>query len=301
MQKARNSFYGENDKREYVIECEKRFERSLDLAIERVISQNNKIITLSGPTCSRKTTTAKKLISEFEERGKCVHVISIDDFYYDKAFLEKIAKEENKPLDLDSPTTIDLPELSRVIEEIFVGDVVEVPVFDFQLSRRTGMRKFDPDDRDVFIFEGIQAVYFEVTRLFGAHPYSSLFVYLCDDIEIDSFLFDKNEVRFFRRLVRDYNFRGASPSFTFELWRSVRENEDKNIIPFYDDCTALINSTMPYELGMLKPYVVPLLSSIEKGSPYYDYAQKMIKRFEHIEEISKDYIPEVSLYHEFLG
>jgi 4-hydroxy-3-methylbut-2-en-1-yl diphosphate synthase IspG/GcpE len=68
MQKARNSFYGENDKREYVIECEKRFERSLDLAIERVISQNNKIITLSGPTCSGKTTTAKKLISEFEER-----------------------------------------------------------------------------------------------------------------------------------------------------------------------------------------------------------------------------------------
>ncbi len=301
MQKARNSFFGESDKKAYVTECEKNFERLLDIAVEKVINQNDKIITLSGPTCSGKTTTAKKLISEFEERGKKVHVISIDDFYYDRRILEEMAKRENRPLDLDSASSIDLKELERAIEEIFVGDVVTIPTFDFEESRRVGYRRFDPDDRDVFIFEGIQAVYPEVTRLFGSHPYSSLFVYLYDDLETDSYIFDKNDVRFFRRLVRDYNFRGASPEFTFELWRSVRENEERNIIPFYDDCTAFLNSTMPYELGMLKPYVVPLLSSIESNSPYFDYAQEMIKRFEHIEEISKEYIPEISLYHEFLG
>lgn len=301
MQKARNSFFGESDKKAYVMECEKTFERLLDVAVETVISQNNRIITLSGPTCSGKTTTAKKLVSEFEERGKKVHVISIDDFYLDRPILEEIARREKKPLDLDSASSIDLVELKRVIEDILNADSVKVPVFDFKLARRVDYRRFALDDRDVFIFEGIQAVYPEVTRLFGTHPYSSLFVYLYDDLETDSFVFDKNDVRFFRRLVRDYNFRGATPEFTFDFWRGVRENEEKNIIPFYDDCTALLNSTMPYELGMLKPYVVPLLASIESNSDHYDYAQKMIKRFEHIEEISKEYIPEISLYHEFLG
>lgn len=302
MKSARTSFLGEAEKKAYVMECEKSFEHSLDIAVERLLGEkDNKIITLSGPTCSGKTTTANKIVSEFEERGKRVHVISIDDFYYDRDVLVKRSEKSGTPLDFDSVSTIDLKELKRTIDEIFEGKTVLVPTFDFKSGKRTEMRKYELDERDVFVFEGIQAVYPEVTALFGDHPYLSVFVYVCEELCVGDQIFDKNEIRFFRRLVRDYNFRNADPEFTFKLWEGVRANEESYILPFFDDCTVLLNSLMPYELGMIKPYVVSLLAKIKADSPYYDYARRTMRRFEHIEEISREYIPQNSVYREFLG
>ena len=302
MLNARTTFCGEEDKRAYVAECEKNFERALDCAVEKIISaESNRIITLSGPSCSGKTTTANKIVSEFEERGKRVHVISIDDFYYDRDFLIKQAAKEGKELDFDSAATIDLSELERAIEAIFCEDTVKIPVFDFKTGKRTTEKKFVLDDKDIFVFEGIQAVYPEVTRLFKAHPYFSVFAYVCEDLKVGEYIFEKNTIRFFRRLVRDYNFRNAAPEFTFKLWESVRSNEERSILPFSDDCDILLNSLMPYEISMLKPYVIPLLSEISENSVYFAYASEMLKRFEDIEEISREYIPSISVYREFLG
>ena len=302
MLNARTYLCGEEDKKSYVTECEKRFEHSLDITVEKIISsENNRIITLSGPSCSGKTTTANKIVSEFEERGKRVHVISIDDFYYDRAYLVKQAEKEGKSLDFDSAATIDLSELERTIESIFCSDTVKIPVFDFKEGKRTSEREFILDDKDIFVFEGIQAVYPEVTRLFKAHPYISVFAYVCEDLKVGEYIFEKNTVRFFRRLVRDYNFRNAAPEFTFKIWESVRKNEEHSILPYKDDCELLLDSLMPYEINMLKPYLVPLLSEIREDSVHFGYASEMLKRLLDIEEISKEYIPSSSVYREFLG
>ena len=137
MLNARTSFSGEEDKRAYVAECEKKFEHALDCAVEKIISaESNRIITLSGPSCSGKTTTANKIVSEFEERGKRVHVISIDDFYYDRDYLIKQAEKNGTNLDFDSAETIDLDELEMTIESIFCEDSVKIPVFDFKSGKR---------------------------------------------------------------------------------------------------------------------------------------------------------------------
>ena len=302
MLNARTSFLGEEDKRAYVAECEKKFEHALDCAVEKIISaESNRIITLSGPSCSGKTTTANKIVSEFEERGKRVHVISIDDFYYDRDFLIKQAEKNGTSLDFDSADTIDLAELEKTIESIFCEDTVKIPVFDFKSGKRIKEKEFILDDKDIFVFEGIQAVYPEVTRLFKAHPYFSVFAYVCEDLKVGDYVFDKNTVRFFRRLVRDYNFRNATPEFTFKLWESVRQNEEHNILPFVDDCDVLLNSLMPYEINMLKPYLVPLLSEITESSVHFAYASEMLEKLEPLEEISREYIPSNSVYREFLG
>ena len=302
MLNARTSFSGEEDKRAYVAECEKKFEHALDCAVEKIISaESNRIITLSGPSCSGKTTTANKIVSEFEERGKRVHVISIDDFYYDRDYLIKQAEKNGTSLDFDSAETIDLDELEMTIESIFCEDSVKIPVFDFKSGKRIKEKEFILDDKDIFVFEGIQAVYPEVTRLFKAHPYFSVFAYVCEDLKVGDHIYEKNTVRFFRRLVRDYNFRNATPEFTFKLWESVRQNEERNILPFVDDCDVLLNSLMPYEINMLKPYLVPLLSEISESSVHFAYASEMLEKLEALETISREYIPSNSVYREFLG
>ena len=113
--------------------------------------------------------------------------------------------------------------------------------------------------------------------------------------------FDRTELRLLRRLVRDYNFRGASPVFTLELWESVRENEELHILPYMDTVDVRIDSTLAYELSALKPYLVPLLSSLPQGHSFRPEGERILDAISRIDEISKTYIPKTSVYREFLG
>ena len=103
-----------------------------------------------------------------------------------------------------------------------------------------------------------------------------------------------------RRIVRDYNFRGASPEYTFFLWENVRKNEDKNIFPYIGSCDVKIDSTIPYEINVLSQFLRPLLKTVEKSSKYYGIAAKIQEKIEGIEDIPSIYIPNGSLYYEFI-
>ena len=301
MKLARTSFNGENDKKAYVAECENDFEKRLDRAVFDIVSkENNRIIALSGPTCAGKTTTANKIVSEFKAMGRCVHTISIDDYYFDRDYLLSVATDE-KGIDFDSVNTIDLQALKNTVEEIFSEKTVFVPKFDFKSGKRTEMRRIDIDDGDIFMFEGIQAVYPEVTALLGKHSYVSVFISVLQPLQVGECTYQPEELRLLRRLVRDYNFRNASPEFTLKLWQNVRKNEEANIFPYADKCDVIIDSLMPYEINVLKPYIKPILRTIHPTSEYYEFATREVKKLAHVDYISKRYIPENSVYHEFLG
>ena len=300
MKKARTVFDGESDKREYVALCEAEYEADLDLAVRKVLSVADcRIVTLSGPTCSGKTTTARKLISEFSEAGRRVHVVSIDDFYLDREILLK--RSAGGPIDFDSPSTIDIDTFGEVVDDILCGRATHLPKFDFRVGKRVATEKIDPDDRDVFVFEGIQAIYPAVTSLFSSHRYVSVQTYAEEGILLDGFEVDRTELRLLRRLVRDYNFRGATPTFTMELWQGVRANEEKHIVPYLGTSDVCINSTLAYEISALKPYLIPLLLALPSDNEYRERAGALLEVLAHIDEISKIYIPENSVYREFLG
>lgn len=301
MIQVRTLFSGEEDKKEYVLKCEETFEKRLDDAmVQLVADKNNRIITLSGPTCAGKTTTAKKIVSEFSERGYNVHTISIDDFYYDRDVLIARSKDE-KSIDFDSVNTIDLELLENTIDQVFAGGTVSVPSFDFKSGKKIFTREIETKKNDKFMFEGIQAVYPEVTALFRGHSFASVFISVFQGLEAMGNIYRPEEIRFLRRIVRDYNFRNASAEFTFNLWQNVRKNEQESILPNVDKCKIIIDSVMPYEICMLKPFLVPILKTLPSDSEYYEFAQSEIKKFSHIDVISKNYIPENSMYHEFLG
>lgn len=298
MKTVNVSFVNENDKQQFVNKCEQSFESRLSKASLQAVNSDANIVLLSGPTCAGKTTTANKLIDDFYNANKEVLIISIDDFFYERS--EGRVVQDNVKLDYDSVDVLDLNLLTSCIEEIKVGNTISVPKFDFLTQRRTSYTKHTINDNTVVIFEGIQAVYPEVVSLIKV-PYIGIFINVEEDICVNGVHFSNNEIRLVRRLVRDRKFRGASADFTFFLWETVRENEEKNILPNSDVCTIQIDSFMEYELFLMKDYIIDVLSEVNEESKYYNSAQELIKRFINLERISYEYIPKDSLYTEFLG
>ena len=303
MKTIRTFFENENQKRDLVrYEDAAFFARVSDCAARLAEEKDLRVLTLSGASCSGKTTTAALIDAALEKTGRRVHTISLDDFFYSRSELERRAEANGSKLDFDSPETLDLAALSEVTEAAFSGGRILVPQFDFQLGERVGTVDLGiPRPEDVYLFEGIQAIYPEVTSLLGRHPFRSVFLWVGEDACYGDTVFTLDDIRFLRRLVRDSRFRNANPDFTFRIWETVRQNEEKHIFPFSGACDFLITTYHGYELNMLRDESITLLSSIGEGSPWYSVARDYITRLTPIPPISPAYLSNQSLFHEFFG
>jgi len=275
--------------------------RLYEVADDIAAREGIRIIGLSGPTCSGKTTAAIMLAERLESKHKRVHTVSIDDFYYDRDYLHRMSLEKgNGEIDYDSVDTIDLDALSLFIQEAFSHKTVHSPIFDFKMGKRVGYKSFEPSEDHMFIFEGIQAIYPELVELFKPHGYVSVYICPLTALTEQGRYFEPNELRLMRRLVRDSNFRGATAEFTFKVWKSVRNNEDKHIFPYADSANYKIDSTLVYEIGVLKPYLEKILREIDNNSESYSKSRDILEKIANISGISSSLIEEGSLYKEFV-
>ena len=294
------SFENEQDKIKFVEKCELDFEKRLCEVSDRVKNAGAESLLLSGPTCSGKTTTANKIIHDFEQSGKKVTVISLDNFFKPRTERRKVDGEEK--IDYDSVNALDLDILTRCVNAARLGKSVDIPVYDFITQSTSHYETYNIDENGVIIFEGIQAVYPEITRLFKDRDYVGVFINVDEDVMINDIYFSRDDIRLSRRIVRDYKFRGASAEFTLFLWENVRDNEDKSIYPNKNAiCKIQLDSFMEYELFLLKGYIIDILDEVDKTSKYYNKAQELKEKFLKLDCISYDYVPRTSLYTEFLG
>ena len=292
-------FENEEQKRLFVSECEENFHNYLKEISDRVVSSDTDIVLLSGPTCSGKTTLAEKIIHDFTEGGKKVIVISIDDFFYERNDSRKV--EEGKEIDYDSIDALDFPLLAECVRDIFERGEFSVPVYDFVTQKRSQYRSYKTDKNTVILFEGIQAVYPEITSLFEGYDHIGIFTNVEEDVCVNGVCFSRDDIRLSRRIVRDKKFRGATADFSLYLWESVRRNEDKSIYPNKNICKIQMNSFLDYELFVLKKYIIEGLKDVDKTSRYYPKAEELRTKYSALDEISFDYVPSDSLYTEFLG
>lgn len=283
----------------FVAFCERDFESRFRDAARRALSLGNKFITLSGPTCSGKTTTASVLLDELEKAGKSAVVISIDDFYLDDL---RTKTDSSGDLDFDSVNTIDIQCLAEVVQNLARGDEVKLPKFDFLTGKRSGYVKIVPRDSDIYIFEGIQAVYPEVSRLFG-DGYTSVFITVADDVMFNGVYFSASEIRLLRRIVRDADTRNTSPSQTLAYWDKVRKNEDENIFPNAANPHIMIDSFLIYELFVIAPIALAKLAELSKEDAGYSLAHSLSIRLSKInsEYFSTSFVPKTSVFREFIG
>lgn len=301
--KTMKLFDDEKALRNYVAECDLRLDKEIENAMECIPSVHDlRLLGLTGPTCAGKTTAAKKITSLLEAKGLRVHVVSIDDFYFDKDYLQKrIESNPNIEIDYDSEDTIDISLLAEQTENLLACRKTILPKFDFRSGKRIGEEVLTPQAEDVFLFEGIQILYPKVNAILNqSKSYKSIYICPLSVLRVGDVCFEPNEIRLMRRLVRDFLHRNTLPAFTFYLWESVRANEETSIFPYVQSCSAEIDSVLPYEIGMLKPYLEPLLMSIPSEDSAAAEAAQMLEKIKHIPNVSHLYMTENSLYKEFI-
>ena len=281
-------------------ESDARFDARIDRAAEYVIAKGAEFLCLSGPSCAGKTTTAIKLTARLAKQGIGATVVSLDDFFYDMDYLLKMSAEKGTALDMDSADTIDLACFAECLQGFVAHKPVQVPIFDFHTHCRSGYRTLTHKKGDLIIFEGIQAIYPEVTALIK--PYGMASIFACPDqaITVGEQIFEPNIYRFYRRIVRDAQYRSADANRTLEVWRGVRNNEDAHIFPLRDSFEHVVDTSMGYDLHVLTPYLRELLPQVSEQSRFYLRAVDILNRISCIQPIPAKYLPTDSLYREFI-
>lgn len=277
------------------------FEAELEALAGEILTDGSiRLLGLTGPTCSGKTTAAAMLTRALEAEGRAVHVISIDDFYFGKEILLRTSREKGRTEpDYDSPDTIDVELMRAAVRSLLSGRETRMPRFNFRTGQRESGELLRPRSGDLFLFEGIQILYPQVDALLRQEGYYSFCVCPQSAIAAGGEVFLPNEIRLMRRLVRDVIYRAAAPSFTFFLWNSVRENEEKNIFPYIGTCNRTVDSTMPYEIGLLKPYLERYLTGEWVGD-FWQEADGILARLADVQPVPDGLIQPDSLYKEFI-
>ena len=296
-------FANEMQKQAFVNLCELKFARKMnDLTDVIVKDPNERIITLSGPSCSGKTVTARNIAHAVTRAGRRMFQLSIDDFYRPREELNREAELLGREPDYDSVTSIDLETLANVIRGIYRGDKVVCPLYDFNSGTRSESYTLNSSEVDVVLVEGIQAIYPEVTALFGGLPHISVSINIRSDLTVCGSEFSPRELRLMRRIVRDVRTRGTSPERTFHLWNvTVLPNEEKSILPYENTAKIAIDSAMAYEPQVIRDLLLPALETVPEESRYYSDARKLMEKVEPLQSIDPEYVPMESLYSEFLG
>ena len=289
------------DPRGFITACEGAFTNKVKAVADSIADlPGNRLVMLAGPSSSGKTTTAKLLATEFALRSRRALTVSLDDFYLGRDVPFKF--EDGTP-DYETVQSLDVPYIKTCLRSLMESGRCMLPRFSFQTGTReeTLVETFIGKD-DIVIVEGLHALNPLITAALDGDTLSKLYVSVSTRLTQDNdVLFSKRELRFVRRLVRDYQFRNSSVDHTFYLWNGVRKGEDRYLFPFCPLAEVKIDSIHYYEPCAFKSLAVPLLSQIQPDSAYYQIARSMLERFKPFPAIDPSLVPQGSLLREFIG
>jgi len=259
-----------------------------------------KLILLAGPSSSGKTTTSKKLELFLKGFGLNPIAISIDNYFLDR---DKTPILPDGSYDFESLNSINVELFNRNLKDLLDGKEVTLPVYNFITGKsELSDESIKLGEKEILIVEGLHALNEELT--YSIDKKNKYKIYLCPLTVLS--LDNHNRIRttdnrLLRRIIRDNRTRGYSASDTLSTWGKVREGEEKYVFPFQDEADVIFNTSLIYELGVLKTYAEPLLYSVEENDPMYKEAVRLLNLLKNILPISNDYIPVDSIVREFIG
>ena len=285
--------------RQNILACEKQYTDQIGDAAEALLAVHHlQIITVTGPTCSGKTTTAHLLTDALERAGRKVFAVSFDDFFKNRADLPILPSGR---VDYDTVAALDMETLTACLDKLIAEEPCDLPLFDFQNGCRSGVFHYVPRENDVILLEGIQAMYPEVRSHLPHEVTRSVAILPTMTVETPDGTLTARELRLLRRLVRDARTRGADAEMTLSMWADVCANEDRNIYPYLDCADIRIDSSMAYEVGVIRPMAEVVLSALPCDSIHRRYADSLLARLSHIDILPSDDIPTDSVFREFIG
>lgn len=258
-----------------------------------------RLICIAGPSSSGKTTFANRLRCELLSLGLEPIRISIDDYYLPKDVIP--LGDDGEP-DLESIEALDINLFNQNMLDLIQGEEVQLPKFDFKLGKRVPGRVLQVREDQIIIIEGIHALNEQLTNLIPKHQKFKIYIAPQAQINID----DHNpisltDLRLLRRIVRDKKFRNSSAEETIGMWPSVRKGEFRWIYHCQEDADYVFNSLLSYEICVMKKYALPVLQKIDKDSPYFMMASRLIKFLKYFVDMDDQYVPCNSLLREFIG
>lgn len=277
---------------------EKRYSQIADEIYRR--KDEVKMVFLAGPSSSGKTTSCRRIATQLSVLGFNPVQISLDDYFLDREFTPKSTDGE---YDFECIEALDIDLLNTQMQELMQGNEVDIPRFNFKLGKKFFSGKtLKPQKNAIFIIEGIHALNPKLSGSIDPKNKYNIFVSALTQVSIDKHnLISSSDNRLIRRIVRDYNYRGYSATETLNRWQSVREGEETHIFPYQENADSIFNSSLLYEIGVLKTYAKPLLSEVPQNEVCYAEAKRLLNFLSNFKTINDKYIPPTSIMREFLG
>ncbi len=277
---------------------EKRYSQVADM----VCSRGAKAVMLAGPSSSGKTTSANRLATQLRVHGKKPILMSLDDYYIDR---DKIAPGPDGKIDLEHINTIDTDLFRQDMARLLAGEQVELPSFNFKIGRRVwNGHKLQLHPDSVIIVEGLHGLNpAMLPDNVAPNLIFRLYVSPLLPLNLDNHnRIPTSYLRLLRRIVRDYETRGASVQRTLSMWDSVRQGERRWIFPYQENADVIFNSSTLYELAVLKTHIFPLLTAVQPEEDCYEEVRSIVKILNFVQEADvDDEIPPTALVREFIG
>ena len=259
-----------------------------------------RIVLLAGPSSSGKTTTTKRLAIQLMTNLKVPKMISLDDYFVDR---EHTPRDQDGDFDYESLYALDLDLLNSDLNKLLRGETINLPTYSFELGKRVHKdRPLRLGKHDVLLIEGIHGLNPELTHALPKDDIFKIYVSALTTLSIDDHNWiSTTDNRLLRRIVRDNKYRHTSAYETIRRWPSVRRGEEKWIFPFQENADALFNSSLIFEIGVMKDYALPLLKEVPHNKVEYAEAYRLSTLLNYFVSIRSDQIPSTSLLREFLG
>lgn len=259
-----------------------------------------RLVLISGPSSSGKTTFAKRLGVQLRVLGLNPVLISLDDYFVDR---EKTPRDENGEYDYEALEAIDLEQFNDHLKRLERGESVDIPRYDFiSGTRQWHDNPLQLDERSVLIVEGIHGLNPALTPGVPESRKFKIYVSCFTSVALDNVSrIATSDNRLLRRLTRDYRTRGNDALSTLARWESVRRGEEKHIFPYQENADVMFNSSLFYEISVLRRFAEPILREVPDTVPEYGEAKRMLKFLDNFIPISPEEIPPTSLLREFIG
>lgn len=279
---------------------EKKLSSIADTIAKAKTERDVKIILISGPSSSGKTTFAKRLGIQLRIVGFQPALISLDDYFVER---ERTPRDENGDYDYETLDAIDVEAFNSHLNTLLEGGKVDIPRYDFITGKRQWHNEpLELGSRGILVIEGIHGLNPQLTREIEERFKFKIYVSAFTSISMDNLSrISTTDNRLLRRLVRDHATRGTDALATLKRWQSVRKGEDKHIFPYQENADVMFNSSLFYEISVLKPFAEPMLREVPNTSPEYGEAKRMLKFINNFIAIDPTQIPPTSLLREFIG
>ncbi len=265
-----------------------------------VKNKGKRLIMIAGPSSSSKTTFARRLCIQLRVMGLRPHIISLDNYYKNRM---EIPVEADGTRNFECLESLNVEQFNDHLLRMLAGEKVEVPEYNFYTGCQElngNYMKLEKDD--VIVIEGIHGINEKLTPKIPREDKFKIYISCLTQLNIDEHnRISTTDTRLLRRLVRDYNFRGFDARTTINMWPKVMAGEEQNIFPYQEEADAMFNTSLDYELAVLKPYAESVLYEVDRSEACYSEAKRLIQLLDCFLTISPNDIPPNSLLREFIG